>query len=532
MANHWKKISDKLGSSAEGPNAADWAAMEKMIADQPALQTKPPSRVALKAALISIGSLSLIAALWFFNTGDQTNSSLPEPSPNNTEAPSSNLTNTTINADKQNSQSNRVEGAPASKKTEKQISEESTLLNRPEESKKNTSPVSGSLNKAVAADGNSVKNTNAAVAKSAADPANTASASAYEQKTNNAATVFEKEPAKESENNPDLTKVAESATTAAANEPINSASANTEMAQEDVATNTEQNLSFSPQVPRAEEEISQSEDKPSSSANDESPALAITDSLPQDELEQPTQASPKPEAAEDFINPATGFKLQSVNLTFGAAYNFGSPMAYGLQAAIDFQWNRANWFFQGGLSLSQDQQELNYNVIENQLLIDSSWALDITNRQVAVITRTWVIDSINAGHYEIDTTFQTVIDTNIVLNVDSNDYEVSYPRTKQIRFQYAELPILYGYQKQLGAWNISLAAGLSVQQALAINDENYSRSESFSLAILVQPAISYKINQQWSVFTRLRLQEQVLENRLFQTNQSPYSCQLGVSYHW
>ena len=532
MANHWKKISDKLGSSAEGPNAADWAAMERMIADQPALQSKPRSRVALKAALISIGSLSLIAALWFFNTIDQTNTALPETSPNNIEAPGPNLNNTAIDADKQNSQSNKVEEAPVSKKTKKQALEEAVIVNKPAESKSKTSPAKSSLNSAVAAEENSALNTNATAAKSVGDPANTASASAYEQKTNNAATGLEKEPAKESENNPDLTKVDESATTAAANEPINSASANTEMVQEDAVAKAEQNLSLSPQLPKAEEEISQSEDKSSSTVNDKSRIAEMTDSLHQDGVAELTRATPQAEAEEDFINPATGFKLQSVNLAFGASSNFGNPLGYGLQTAIDFQWNRKNWFFQGGISISQDQQELNYNVVENQLLIDSSWALDIISRQEAVITRIWVIDSLNAGHYEVDTSFRTVIDTNIVLNVDSNDYEVNYPKTKQIRFQYAELPILYGYQKQLGAWNISLAAGLSLQQALAINDENYSRSESFSLAILVQPTISYKINQQWSVFTRLRLQEQVLQNRLFQTNQSPYSCQLGVSYHW
>jgi hypothetical protein len=295
MANHWKKISDKLGSSAEGPNAADWAAMERMIADQPALQSKPRSRVALKAALISIGSLSLIAALWFFNTIDQTNTALPETSPNNIEAPGPNLNNTEIEADKQNSQSN-VEEAPALKNTVKQVSEESVIVNKAKESKNNSSPANSSLNSTVAAEENSALNTNAAVAKSVGDPTNTASASAYEQKTKNAATGFEKEPAKESENNPDLTKVDESATTAAANEPINSASANTEMAQEDVATKTEQNLSFSPQVPRAEEEISQSEDKPSSTVNDKSTLAETTDSLPQDEVAEPTRATPPAKA--------------------------------------------------------------------------------------------------------------------------------------------------------------------------------------------------------------------------------------------
>ena len=235
---------------------------------------------------------------------------------------------------------------------------------------------------------------------------------------------------------------------------------------------------------------------------------------------------------DDFINPATGFKLQAVNFALGGATNFANPAGFGFQAAVDFQWNRNNWFFQGGLSFSQDYRQYEYNMLENKTLIDSTWLLTTNSRQVAMVRAMWVIDSINAGHYEYDTTFQTVIDTSIVLNIDSNDYQISYPKSQQIRFQYAELPLLYGFQSQFGSWTLSLAAGVSVQQALAINDENYARAEAFSLALLVQPAISFKINQQWSVFTRIRLQEQLLENRLFQTNQSPYSCQLGVSYHW
>jgi hypothetical protein len=251
-----------------------------------------------------------------------------------------------------------------------------------------------------------------------------------------------------------------------------------------------------------------------------------------DNLNASSNKEEEPLAPGEFINPATGFKLQSLNIGIGAASSFKGSSSFGLQAAIDFQWERENWFFLGGISISQDSRQLNYSSRQNEILIDSSWTLNIVSRQEPIITRLWVIDSLNAGHYELDTTFQTVIDSNLIQNIDTTQYQISYPKSKQIRFQYAELPILYGYQLQRGPWRYALAGGISLQQAIAINDEDYSRDEDFSFAIMLQPSVSYKLNQHWAVFTRLRLQQQVIQNRLFQTNQSPYSCQVGVSYHW
>ncbi len=533
MANHWKKLSDKLGSSAEGPNDADWAAMERMIADQPALQAKKSSGLLLKAALISFGSLILIATLWFFNTDHSANSPAPVSLQNNIATPNPKLNNASIEDQvSKESLTNSTEQKSKAENIEKQTPPSATLARNPQQSQRSQPAAKQKeeyFNNLKSSDENTV------VAKTKAsvrNQRNTKNASAEEQ---NSPGYIKRSTKAESETSFQEALAEDSDGSLIPKSPSKAetlAQAPGAAAEENVENKNAPNLEDDPLALAQVEGFGTVEDSTKSPTNEPEPTINSSDSPAEIMLEEPGKVASPSASEEDFINPATGFKLQSLKLALGGASNFKNPMGYGFQAALDFQWNRNNWFFQSGLSLSQDYQTLEYKLIENQLLIDSSYALDVSSRQVPVITRIWVIDSINAGHYEIDTTFQTLIDTNIVLNLDSNEYQVSYPKTKQIRFQYAELPILYGYQKQLGAWNISLAAGISVQQALAVKDENYSRSESFSLAFLVQPSISYRISQQWSVFTRLRLQEQVVENRLFQTNQSPYSCQLGVSYHW
>ncbi|PTM03675.1 MAG: hypothetical protein DA405_09770 [Bacteroidetes bacterium] len=531
MAKHWEKLSDKLGSSAEGPSAADWAAMEQMIANTPGLQAKPFFTTSVKIAILSFALVISSAALWWITkpsleTIDQNQeiqekmSSSPQitaPIPAAKEINSeSNLPlNSTENISKHNiEKATNNDLAPKGR-------ENSTLVKPSSESKTNVS--NNSAVQAVQAIANVTKNASAEEQKN-----NKVEALENRTETNSANSNL---AAKESSvSKSSAVQTEEKSTEPIVIHPENSSSeipfANSIALGSNVDVN---NSTTAKDLPS--DSLSSKENSLFSEANAsyDSSAQNISNSGEAAALAATANA---PSSDDDFINAATGFKLQAVNFALGGASNFANPPGFGFQAAVDFQWNRNNWFFQGGLSISQDYRQYEYNVLENNTLIDSTWSLTTSNRQVASVSAIWVIDSINAGHYEYDTTFQTVIDTSIVLNIDSNDYQISYPKSQQIRFQYAELPLLYGYQSQFGSWTLSLAAGLSVQQALAINDENYVRAEAFSLAFLVQPAISYKISQQWSVFSRLRLQEQLLENRLFQTNQSPYSCQLGVSYHW
>jgi len=534
MAKHWKKLGDKLGSPVKGPSAADWAAMEQMIASKPALQSKLALGLTAKTLLLSLVALLVVGSIWFINAGGEAKvlQNLPAQNSNNTQAP--------------------ISAAPSHQTTPTKESN-STGETAPE----NNSAIT------LSSPANMADEINESQTKSASKPAIVPSWAAASKADNKLSAPNAINSQKQSENAsadeqkaPDQEKGSSNAALAAGgNQSVdNQKTINPQAAvaaQKSEIPSLEQALVNKEQTASSEENNSDgtslpnnfNQDKstadnfPPNSIVDQAEKLAVespteTDSVKQELAPSEREVPEKPAAEEDFIDRATGFKLQSINLAFGAATNFAQPAGFGMQAALDFQWNRDNWFFQGGFSLSQDYRQQEYNVLQNQLLIDSTWTLNINSRPQAIISRIWVIDSFNAGHYEIDTTFQTVIDTSIVLNVDSSDYQISYPKTRQIRFQYAELPLLYGYQKQLGAWSLSLAAGVSVQQALAINDENYSRTEAFSLALVVQPAISYKISQQWSVFTRIRIQEQVLENRLFQTNQSPYSCQLGVSYRW
>ncbi len=523
MAKDWKKLGDKLGSSAEGPSAADWAAMEQMIANTPGLQAKPFFTSTVKIALLSLALAISSAALWWI-TSPATESTNQNHNTQEEISSSTQITIPTPAAVEKDVSSNSQVNPRANIATQALESASPTVPNENASENSTVSP------KSAEREGTN-KNTIVPLAfQSAVNPASNASAAEQKQtdtKPDNL--VVQNKQAEKRALSLDNGKLsdAESGTAEEFNkggveEPSNSLA---QRASSPANTLDQASSSFRDSLPSNPKPLTAKASIHSESTAPSDEALRKDDSL---------NVVPESMAAsdDDFINPATGFKLQAVNFALGGATNFANPTGFGFQAAADLLWSRKNWFFQGGFSFSQDYRQYEYNVLENKTLIDSTWLLTTNSRQVANVRAIWVIDSINAGHYEYDTTFQTVIDTSIVLNIDSNDYQMSYPKSQQIRFQYAELPLLYGYQSEFGSWTLSLATGVSVQQALAINDENYARAEVFSLALLVQPAISYKINQQWSVFTRIRLQEQLLENRLFQTNQSPYSCQLGLSYHW
>ena len=530
MAGQWKKLGDKLGKQAEGPVGADWAAMEQKIAQTPALQAKPLVGLMGKMVLTLLSVALLFGAAWWYTNSPSAEaqkvisqelieskakpvkgSSISSPT-----APSENKSNNAVLPQKvavpsPDQDKDFQEKEPANNIAQTVATEAQEDSKKTQESKTKSTP--NLINAPALASANEQnrqedalpKNTSAAIAGANKTAALDSQSSLNELPLN-------KDSDKENplaailDGNTDKTNLGEEApeildATKKARTALNDGKNGGQLiVYQDSITNKEENLNTLDSAGADQDLLNSKEED-----------LA---------------------AAEEFINPATGFRLQSLNMGIGAATTFKSSSAYGLQVSLDFQWERENWFFLGGISLSQDYRQLNYNSLQDAILIDSTWILNIESRQEPIITRIWVIDSFNAGHYELDTTFQTVIDSIVVQNIDTTQYQISYPKSKQIRFQYAELPLLYGYQWQRGPWRYALAGGISLQQALAINEEDYSRNEAFSLAIMLQPSISYKLNQHWGVFTRVRLQQQVIQNRLFQTNQSPYSCQVGVSYHW
>jgi hypothetical protein len=535
MAGQWKKFGEKLGKQAGGPIAADWAAMEQKIAQTPALQPSPLVGLFSKMVL-ALFSIALIsgAIYWYSNSPDTETQQI-------------------ISQELIKSDSSAVNGNSISSHMpldENSINSDVSLPQKGDDTSEAESKAFGekeiSINKDQIVSSDSQKNKNSTItpkSKIIPSPLNSselASAQQQQQQLDENALPWKNSIGLE-EGNKTAGLTDESSVDQL---PLDKEMDNQNLLDDiqkdyrdtaglgnkttEVLDDAEKVTTGLDTVNRSKEEIVDIDTLTTMGQNLTSADTSSTD----DNLNASSNKEEEPLAPGEFINPATGFKLQSLNIGIGAASSFKGSSSFGLQAAIDFQWERENWFFLGGISISQDSRQLNYSSRQNEILIDSSWTLNIVSRQEPIITRLWVIDSLNAGHYELDTTFQTVIDSNFIQNIDTTQYQISYPKSKQIRFQYAELPILYGYQLQRGPWRYALAGGISLQQAIAINDEDYSRDEDFSFAIMLQPSVSYKLNQHWAVFTRLRLQQQVIQNRLFQTNQSPYSCQVGVSYHW
>ena len=240
-----------------------------------------------------------------------------------------------------------------------------------------------------------------------------------------------------------------------------------------------------------------------------------------------------PSEAKPFINPKTGFKLGGASSYIGAMHELRtqSPLVYG--GGFELQWYNKGQYFSAGLAYYRIEQVYEQNVLNNYSRIDSSWKLNVEDKEVLEVSRIWVIDSFQAGHYEYDTTRTIVQDSTYVLQVDTNQLGSSIVKQVERPFYFAELPLLYGYGIRSGNWNFRLAGGLALQQAIAYsNDESGSKS-LFGVTALLQPQIDWRLNDRWSVLSRVQLRYPIKQEFvLYEQTKLRYSFQMGVSYRW
>ncbi len=240
-----------------------------------------------------------------------------------------------------------------------------------------------------------------------------------------------------------------------------------------------------------------------------------------------------PSEAKPFISPNTGFKLGGASSYIGAMHELRSqsPLVYG--GGFELQWYNKGQYFSAGLAYYRIEQVYEQNVLNNYSRIDSSWKLNVEDKEVLEVSRIWVIDSFQAGHYEYDTTRTIVQDSTYVLQVDTNQLGSSIVKQLERPFYFAELPLLYGYGIRSGNWNFRLAGGLALQQAIAYsNDESGSKS-LFGVTALLQPQIDWRLNDRWSVLSRVQLRYPIKQEFvLYEQTKLRYSFQMGVSYRW
>ena len=234
-----------------------------------------------------------------------------------------------------------------------------------------------------------------------------------------------------------------------------------------------------------------------------------------------------------FINPKTGFRLSAANVGLNVQSDLVAhgPLIYGLE--FDLQWHRNRQFFSAGLAYYQVQEPYQVNSLESLQRIDSTFKEQIEDRTVIEVSRVWVIDSFQAGRYVYDTTITIVSDTNIVLQVDTNQIETSIVKQLERKYSYAELPLLYGYEFGANRLRFRMAGGLALQQAVSYSDNEAGTQSRFGLTALMQPEMLWQLNPTWSLSGRMQLRYPLQNDFvLYQNRALRYSFQLGVSYRW
>lgn len=517
----WNKIKDKLQADGQGPSSADWEAMQAKIAAQPGLN--PASKKPIWITGVLAGGLGLLIGLstWYFMPSspkavDTDLKQVPVETQGALSAEPSSETNkaANYNGESQDSQiinqneENRAEAdLTESKDLEEKLNEATSLASYKNEGEVDLakSIASGALNDKISdSQGTQIAKTNEEE-KPASNPN-------LEESVALSSELREEKPAMDSD--PKL--------------------------QEDL------NAEEKPQGQRVNKILAEKAKKLNESSNTQieekqdlnsgiEGALTSQTEKPESKDENKDLASSieqAPAAAEEFLDPGTGFKLSQLNISGNLLTDFAQAMSYAPGFQFDLEWQKGRQFFSTGLSYNF--MNLNYaeNKILDGLVIDSIFEQKIEQKEVLEIRRVWVIDSMFAGRYVNDTIRKIVQDTSIILNLDTNLSQTNIVKQRERRFYYAELPVVYGYRWSREKWSLGLAGGLALQQAISYSDEENSQRSKFGLSALSQLQLGWRLNQRWTLMGRTQIRYPLQESVFFQNKGLRYSFQMGVSYHW
>jgi hypothetical protein len=153
------------------------------------------------------------------------------------------------------------------------------------------------------------------------------------------------------------------------------------------------------------------------------------------------------------------------------------------------QINKLNW--QIGLNYSTYQENISYNneVLGLDLLDNGYW--NQFNTVDTTLNGRWVIDSIYAGHWDFDTAYTNVVDSNYIEQWDTTiatKLDSSMGQNNGVHnLSYFEVPLFLGYTFGKDKWLFDVQPGVSIG---FLSGSSGSRYIDKSLSGLVDPAIS------------------------------------------
>jgi hypothetical protein len=518
MARDWDKIKDKLGAQADGPATADWEAMQAKIAAQPSLVAKQTRPIWITAFLA--GSLGLLLGIgaWFFlpwEAGTITN-----------EIPKMDLLKTP----------NEISGVQA----------QESLQTKPEEKVYPTTPVNalGSMEVSeqeenVSSEPSATKGISIKPQKEKAEKVAIETIAAANQMSQDRTTTEDQGQAKESI--PQAPKQNRVVGDEVEPEFVRSGELDAgEMANDSKQDQVDRQAEANTNVDGSEQETSPgfpSDAKEQGTGQPNDTGANNTSPEPLDSLDKIMKKLDEKVDSDDYEKPiqnlpGNGFRLNKLNLVLGGLNDFttNSPNIWG--GGAELQWQKRHQFLQSGLHIYQIKQPYNFAVQQMKVRYDSTYQTQIESREQLDISSIWVVDSFEFGHFQRDTTITMVIDTTIILRVDTNQFQTNIVNQSERRFYYVELPILYGYQFGNGNWQFQAAAGVALQQAVSYSVGEGQSTSQFGMSALFQPAVTCRFGARWSLLGRAQLRYPMQESVLFEQKNIRYSLQVGVSYHW
>ncbi|KAB2805457.1 hypothetical protein [Phaeocystidibacter luteus] len=198
----------------------------------------------------------------------------------------------------------------------------------------------------------------------------------------------------------------------------------------------------------------------------------------------------------------------------GRSYEWNAPLGYGIE--VEASWK--GWTASSGVMYHDEAATYSASSFSLDTNRSAAYWYEADTQQVTIIDSTWVIQGINQGYWQVDTTVRNVI------NHELNE-RLQYSQTtttSQTNYRWAgyrlSAPLLVGKRWDIGRFTTGIHAGpvFTFRSATLFTNESFQTNYTeFGTDLLVRAEVGYRITDHFDLFGRASYRTNATANTLY-----------------
>lgn len=283
---------------------------------------------------------------------------------------------------------------------------------------------------------------------------------------------------------------------------------------------------------------------PEASSNDSEETTGIVNpaDIASDDEEQSNEATPvirsmrDENAIEYSVASYATYDLGGGEQTSenGRSYEWNAPLGYGLE--VEANWR--GWTLTSGAAYHEETGSYNSSSYHNDTNRSAAYWYEADTQFVTVIDSSWIIQGINQGYWEVDTSVQAVV--NNELNERLQFSTTTTASQTSIRWEGYRLsaPLLVGKRWDVGRFTAGLQAGpvFTFRSATLFTNETFETSYTeLGTDLLIRAEVGFRITNHFDLFGRAAYRTNATDNTLYGKaawSQTQIPVSLGMRYRF